>query len=403
MATKNTEIDSLLNSIFKKVTLKELFEKRLYELKVTQTSVEKLIGVGHKPLNGLLNATQKRVNYLVLSKLATFLNKTTEEIVEIHLEQLEDRFSVENTPSNKKKFIKENFDLTALRKAGLINTIIDFDEIEIKIKNHLSLNSIFDYQKREFTAAFWSGIVSSKNTLKNTLIRDFWLSSARNIILKLDNPHHYDRDLLIRYFPEIRWNSTNVEIGLLNVIRSLFKLGVTVIIQSPLAGLQLRGATFSLNEKPCIVLTNYMGFYPTLWHSLIHELYHVLFDLKEIKANTYHISDYIEESLTLDEKEVEADDFAKRYLFSEEKMIAVKPYMRNELFVKEIAKENNIHESIIYVYHAYEYDKTDRLAWVRARRHMPEVIKAISRLEFPFNSTKSIEAFINTKKLEIYN
>lgn len=403
MSNKHKEIDSLLEGIFKKVTLRQIFDKRLYDLKLTQTAVEKLLGVGHRPLDGLLDGTKKRVDYLVLSKVALFLNKTTEEVVEIHLEQLEERFEFENTPSNKKKFIKENFDLIALRKGGFIDTITDFEKIENKIKSHLNLKSIFDYQKRNFTAAFWAGIVSQKNVIKNTLTRDFWLASARNIISKLENPYHYDREQLIRYFPEIRWHSTNVEIGLVNVIKSLFKLGVTVILQAPLSGLQLRGATFLFNEKPCIVLTNYRGFYPTLWHCLIHELYHVLFDLGEIKANTYHVSDDTEESLTLDEKEAEADAFAKRYLFSEEKMNATKPFMRNESFIKEVAKENNIHESIIHIYYAYENDKVDRLAWVRARRFMPEILNAIHRLEFSLNGLKAIDDFIKMKKLEIYN
>lgn len=404
MDNKHSEIDSILEGIFKRITLRELFEQRLHELKLTQTGVEKMLGISHRPLKGLLDATKKSINYGVLNQLAVFLNKTVEEIAEIHLKQLEEKNELQNTPLNKKKFIKENFDLAVLRKAGFIKTINDFDEIENRIKSHLNLNSIFDYKKRNFTTAFWAGAVSHKNATRNALTRDFWLVSARNIILKLDNPHYYNREELIRYFPEIRWHSTNVEFGLVHVIKNLFKLGITVIFQPSLSSLHLRGATFLVNDKPCIVLTDYIGFYPTLWHCLIHELYHVLFDLEDIKnANIPHLSDNIEESLTITETEIEADEFAKRYLFSEEKMQDVLPYMRNESIIKEIARDNNIHHSIIYSYYAYEFSKTDRLAWIRARRTSPPdlVKKAIFRLEFPLN--EPIEEIIKSKKLEIYN
>lgn len=403
MTDKHKEIDSILENIFRKVTLRDLFDQRLYELKITQTAVEKMLGIGHRPLNGLLDATQKKVNYIVLSRIAVFLNKTVEEVIEINLAQLDEKFTYENTASNKKKFIKENFDLAVLRKAGFIDSINDFELIENRIVSHLNLGSIFDYKKRDFATAFWAGTVTEKNTQRSTLTRDFWLASARNIIIKLDNPYYYDRENLIRFFPEIRWHSTNVEFGLLQVVKSLYKLGVTVILQSNLSALHLRGATFLVKDKPCIVLTDYRGFYPTLWHCLIHELYHVLFDLDDIRTTSIHISDVIEESLTIDENEAEADAFARRYLFSEEKMNSVAPYIRNERIIKEIAKENNIDASIIHSYHAYENQKNDRLAWVRARRYMPSVEKAIYRLEFPLAETMPIEELLKRKKLEIYN
>ena len=281
MADKYDEINAMINRAFKFINLREMFENRLYELQMSQTAAEKLLGVGHRSLNGLLDVTQKRVDYSTLSRVAMFLNIPVEELIEIHVTLLEKQFANENTNSNKKKFIKENFDLAVLRKAGLFKTINDFDEIENKITTHLGLKSIFDYKKISFSTAFWAGSVISKNPLKTSTTRNFWLTSAKSFLERLDNPYHYNREELIKFFPQIRWHSTNVEFGLLHIVKALFKLGITVIFKPRLSTLYLRGVTFSVNNKPCIVLTDYKGFYPTLWHCLIHELYHVLFDWEE--------------------------------------------------------------------------------------------------------------------------
>jgi HTH-type transcriptional regulator/antitoxin HigA len=115
--SKHKEVNSLIEGLFKEVTLRELFQKRIYELNISQNAAEKMLQVGHKPLLGLLDGTQKKVDYMVLNKVSTFLGLAVEEVIEIHLRQLESNFDLLNTTTNKKKFIKENFDLIDLRKA----------------------------------------------------------------------------------------------------------------------------------------------------------------------------------------------------------------------------------------------------------------------------------------------
>jgi transcriptional regulator with XRE-family HTH domain len=265
---RHSDIDAILKGIFKETSLRDIFDKRLHELKITQTAAQKMLGIERRTLNGILDGTQKRVNYKSLQKLAVFLNMPQDEVYESVASLLDKNFAEENTPTNKKKFIQENFDLVVLKKAGFIDTITDFNRIEERIVSYFGFNSIFEYKKRAFSTAFFVGV----STPKTTTTRDFWLTNARGVAAKIDNPYPYDRQKLIDYFPQIRWNSTNVELGLVNVIKSLFKLGVTVLFQAPMSALQLRGATMSVNNKPCVVMTDYKGFYPTLWHSLIHEL-----------------------------------------------------------------------------------------------------------------------------------
>lgn len=396
---KYTDIDAILTGIFREVSLRELFEKRVHELGVSPTAVQGILGMERRSLNGILDGTQKRVNYTNLHKLAIFLNLPTEQLIQMHVALSERNFVDDDSPANKKKFIRENFDLVVLKKAGFIDSVTDFNSIENKIVSFFGFDTIFEYKKRSFDVAFSAGAIKPKNSTT----RDFWLTAARNFALKLDNPYIYNRQALISFFPQIRWHSTNVELGLVNVIKALFKIGITVIFQAPFSSLHLRGATFSVNSKPSIVLTDYKGFYPTLWHCLVHELYHVLFDWEEIRENSYHLTEDANELLTIDPKEMEADNFAREYLFSISKMDEVRTNIRDSYYIEKIAKSNNVHPSIIYIYNAFDNDKTDRMVWARARRQMPEIRKSIYHLENPWNNPKPIDEIAKKRKLEIYN
>lgn len=402
---KHNEIDALLNGILRQPNLRDLFDKRLHELNVKQTTVQKMLKIERRTLNGILDGTQKKADTWSLQKVALFLNIPIDEFIEIHSSMTERNFSEQDTTANKKKFLKENFDLAVLRRAGFINDITDFASIEQKIISFFGFSSIFEYKKRSFEIAFSSGMVTENNIEKTAITRDFWLTTAKSVAGKIDNPNHYERQYLVNFFPQIRWYSTNEEFGLLNTIKHLFKIGITVMYLPRLSSLKLRGATLAVNNKPVIVLTDYKGFYPTLWHCLIHELYHVLFDWALINKGekSFHISDDSEELFTIDEREIEADDFARKYLFSKEKMEEVTPFIYNYKYITEIARDNNVHPSIIYSYHAYDTSKKDRMAWIRAKKYMPEINVAVHRLETAWNEMKNVDEVAKKLKLEIYN
>lgn len=397
--SKYNDIDAIINGAFKEISLRELFEKRLHELAIPQTTAQGLLNIERRSLNGILDGTQKRVDFTNFHKLAIFLKIPTEELIQKHIELMEKNFMDEDSPANKKKFIRENFDLAALKKSGFIDSVLDFQAIEHKINSFFGFNSIFEYRKRSFASAFSSGSIKPKNSQT----RDFWLTAAKNLALKLDNPYNYSREELVKFFPQIRKNSTNVKFGLLTVIKGLFKIGITVIFQSSFSSLHLRGATFSVNGKPCIVLTDYKGFYPTLWHALIHELYHVLFDWEKLKNDSYHLSEDAAEVLTIDENEIEADHFAREYLFSKTKMDLIKPKIWSRPHVEEFARIHEVDSSVIYIYNAFDTGNTDRMVWARTRKLMPEIKDAISRVENPWEKSKPIEEIAKKMKLEIYN
>jgi HTH-type transcriptional regulator / antitoxin HigA len=383
-----------------KQNLKDLFNERILELKTSHTSALDILKIQHRTLNGILNGTQKTVDMTNLLKLADFLQRPPEDIIKLYLEELKTNFQKEQfLPSKNIDFIRDNFDLAALKKANFIKSISDYDEIENRIANFFGLISIRNYKRPPVDVAFSKGLIKPKNELT----RSFWIKTASDIFEGLDNSNDYNRQTIIDYFPQIRWHSTNVELGLINIIRDLFKMGITIIYLSPLPSLNLRGATFAVNNKPCIVLTDYKGFYSTLWFALIHELFHVVFDWDEIKINRYHISEEDPEQLSVLKKEEEANNFSRDYLFSKEKTDKIRPYLNDFKYVEEFAKTNQVHPSLIYAFNAFDTGNKNRMAWAIARMHNPKLKSLIGPLENPWDSPKPISEFVKSIKYKFYN
>lgn len=401
MDDKFSDIDALLNGIMMpdKPTLQELFDKKLREFKMTLSAASKIIGMQPRAVKKILNGSQKLLDVSNLPSIANFLEIPREEVIKLFLEALE-----RNSPtsagasSNRVSFIKENFDLIVLRKAKFIQSITDFKHIEKRITARLGLKSIFEYRKPTIDIAFSSGSFKPENDRT----RAFWIRAAMACFEEIDNPNEYSRQDLIALFPRLRWHTMNVEHGLTEIIKQLYKIGITVVFQPPLLTLQVKGATFNINRKPCIVLTNYVGFYPTLWFALIHELYHVLFDWEEIKEGKYHLTDDSNEQLSVREREKEADSFARNYLFSNEKMDRVRPYLSDTEYVKEFARDNHVHPSLIYAFHAFDVGDTDRMAWARAKRNSPPVGDSIEVIDLPWVDENPVEELLHKYKSEVY-
>ncbi|MBN1184218.1 MAG: hypothetical protein JXB49_18155 [Bacteroidales bacterium] len=407
---KNFDAEDLLNKLFKEPNfveignLKGLFEKRLGELGISKTNACEILNIQSRTLNGILEGTQKSVDFTCLIKIASFLQISKEKVINMYIESLEENFSEEvSSPiaPEKIEFIKENFDLAVLKKAGFINNITDFKQVEERIINFFGLKTIYDYKRPPIGAAFSEGKIKPKNELS----RSFWIKAAYDSFKAINNPYIYERQNLIDYFPEIRWHSTNTELGLKNVIKSLYKRGITVLYLPSLPSLHLRGATFAVNEKPCIVFTNIAGFYPTLWFAIIHELFHVLFDWDEIRNNSYHLSDEDKdiELLSIKEREDEANDFAREYLFSKEKSSRIRSLIHNQEYIKEFAKNNHVHPSFIYVFNAYDVGVKDRMAWARAKKQSPNIDDSVRFLNNSWENPKTILDFVNTIRTNIYN
>lgn len=398
---KDKFFKDILKSALKQETLKELFENKITQLKISPTAALEILGMSYRTLKGVLEGTQKTFDHTALLKIANLLQEPREKVVKLYFDSLEEKHPiVSNTTPQKIEYIKQNFPLAILKKDKLIDNITDFEHIEKRICSRLGLKSIFEYRRPVMDVAFSSG---NQFKPQNELTRSFWIAAAKSCFEEIDNPYEFNAQALAEYFPKLRWHSTDVEHGFYNVIRQLYKIGVTVIYQPPLHTLQLRGATFSVNEKPCIVITNYVGFYSTLWFALIHEILHVIFDWEEIKDNAYHLSDDGNPDLSVKEKEAETNKYARQYLFSNDKAQKIKPFLNDISFVREFAIDNHVHESLIYAFNAFDNGNKDRMAWARARRYDGDIKECIKSVDYPWNDSIPMDEYIKRKKLEIYN
>jgi hypothetical protein len=393
--------DSLINQLNPIEGLNDLFQKRVAELDIAPTNALELMDIEYRPLQGILNGTSKRFDYANFRKVANFLQIPLERVLKLYFDELAKNFPEDNPyPQNKIDFINSNFDLATLRKNKFIKSITDYKDIEKRINARFGFKSILEYKPEKRGILFSEGAVVPSN-ISNRLL---WIEDTNEIFKELSNPYEYDRQKLIDYIPSIRAQCLNIDNGLKYVISDLYKLGVTVIYQSAFSNLHLRGATVMVNDKPCIALTNYRGFYPTLWFALLHEISHVLFDIDEIRETGYHITDKGPNEVVFDKKEEHANKLARDYFLSLQKLSAVKPHLSNKAYVKAFAEQNNIDKSFIYVFHAFYTDSDDLKAWPRAQTNNPDFTKLTDQLDLKWDSDKSIEEHVKyLKEIKIYS
>jgi HTH-type transcriptional regulator / antitoxin HigA len=398
---KYKEIDSLLGQLVKQPTLKELFDNRVAELKMPPTTALKVLGFGYTPLKRLLEGSESTVDIVKLFKLADFLQLPKEQIVKMYAESLErSHYTISDiTSPDKVKFIKENFDLAGLRKAGFINNISDFANVESRIIQRLGLKSIFEYRKPAGDVAFSSAAFNPDHHQT----RSIWLRQAMTCFEEINNPYPYHRAELIKIFPQIRWYSTDAETGMLRIVRALFRLGITVIFLPKLENLKVKGATLVINDKPCVVLTNWYDLYPSLWFTLLHELYHVLFDLEDIGISKYHVTDDSNDQASVRQREALADNFSREYLLPNEKLNMIRSSLSDKAIVDHFAQQNHVHSSIVYAFHAFDRGKLDRKAWARTRQNSPPLSQSIVDISFLWDDPRSIEEITKERKQKTYN
>ncbi|RKE52780.1 helix-turn-helix domain-containing protein [Sphingobacterium detergens] len=399
---ENFNVDDLLGKIMSEMgnqpseTLSTVFEQRLTELNINQTTAAEIMGIQHRGLMGILNGTLKRIDFSTLNKLSAFLQLPQKDVLELFMNTFKEQYS-SDVNQEKVDFIQNNFDLATLKKVGLIKDITDFGEIESNLCMLFRLKNILDYRPSEKVPAFSAGKIKKKNSYSQST----WLTKAEELLEELDNPYFYDRNKLIEIFPKIRWYSTDVSLGLKNVVSLLYKCGVSVVFIPSFPNLHVRGATIPIDEKPAVILTDYKGFYATLWFALIHELYHVLFDWEEISQGNYHISVDNSDDAVVVQKEMEADNFARKYLFSKEKSAMIKRHLNNHTEVVKFAKFNDVHPSMIYLFEAY--DAGNKPAnWIKAQKYNVSVLESLGNLNSTWSDIDSINQYVKRNR-EIYN
>lgn len=383
--------DSVLSEIYKLLeqdsekTLRDIFDKKIEEFGISLFGISKLINIDKSTLSRIIAGDSQKVDLFNLLKISQFLNVSVEEITQIYVSSLKPEFVGELEIARKANYLIKNFDLAALEKIGFIKNKNNVREIEKRIVTFFGLNSLFEYDSEI------SGVLFSK-TKKSShdKMREMWVRSAHFQFKKIDNQNTFDLDQLKLLIPKIRPYTRIEEGGLITVIKALYNVGVTVIVQQYLAKTQIMGGTFVIDNKPCIVLTNYNKRYPIVWTALMHELYHVMYDFEDLKSWKYHLTG--EPDLLL-MREEEADFFASEVLLSEEKLNYIKHFINNNSLVESFAKDNGIHSSIIYHLYCLNQEKENHNSvWGIYSKYIPSSEKALRKVsKNPFNKETILE------------
>jgi len=377
-------------------SIKAIFEGRLAQHGITQNQAEKLLNMQKRTLEGILDGSAKRIDVINLLKLGQFLGLETNHLFKLFLSDMPAEMIGELEDAKKKAYILANFDIKNLAKAGFLSTKTDFDEIERRVVKFFGLRSIFDYTQQQIIPAF-----SKTKKSESTLMREFWVRSAHTHFEGLNNPNEYDRQLLIDLIAKIRPYTTNITNGLRTVTQALYNVGVTVIYQPHLPTTHVRGATFVVNGKPCVALTDLNKNYATVWFALLHELHHVLYDLDQIRSSVFHLTGEADLFLLQEDK---ADDFARDYFLSMDRAKFIYKFIDNQLLVGNFAKENQIHPSLVYNFYCWDMEVAGKGSyWAKYKHFQPDIKPALKDINVDPFDRERIEQTVDYLKDHIFN
>ena len=364
-------------------SLKERFNEKLQELGLNKTQFEKLVHMQHRSLDGILDKTSKQTDVINILKLGEFLDIPLDLLLASHLkdrpvEEIKDlQDSIEIT------FINRYFDLKTLASLGFIDKKFTVDKLKRRICGFFKLSSIYEYGD-ELNEVLYSRTKRSFNDK----MKDFWIKSSYKYFDLIDNQNDYSREALKDLIPKIKPYAQNVDKGLQTVCRALYNVGVTIVFQPMVPKTQIRGATFLVHNKPCIVVTDLNKSYPTIWFSLLHELHHVLFDLEQLKQTRYHLTGEPDLFLIHEDK---ANQFASEYLISEEKMRYIEPLIHNHYMVCKFAKEIQVHPSIVYSQFQFRQAEVGNDYWGAFKEHFPVIDALQANLNMSNWDVESLE------------
>ncbi len=334
-------IESILESIFSDTdyNVKDVFEQKLIEYNLSRTKALKLLNIDKDVFDEILNGTAKQPNLIHIVKISEFLGFEVNSFINVVLknQSKENILAIDN--ARKATFIVKNFDVKTLTKLGFFDSDFSTDELVKKVLDYFGYTTINGLEEQ-----LEEPLYSRVKKFHSDKMKDFWIKSAYQTFKNINNPNDYNRERLKELVVKIKPYCQDLTEGLLIVCRALYNVGVTVIFQNYLTTTQVRGATFTINGKPAIVITDFNKNYPTLWFTLLHELNHVLFDFETIEKSNFHLSD--DNDLFLIEDQ--ANTFARNFFMSEEKFHYIKNYINNSYLVSKFATEIEVHPSIIY-------------------------------------------------------
>lgn len=352
--------------------LKVILEQKLAEYDLSRTKVINLLNIDKNTFDDIINGTAKQPNLFNVVKIIRFLDLEINEALPAILrnQTKENILSIQN--AEYASFIAKNFDLKKLTKIGFFEDSDDIKYLTRRILSFFGLVTVEDYEKELINP-----LLSKTKRKFSDKMKAFWVNSAYQCFKNINNPNDYDREAFKDILGKLKPYCQDIEDGLFTVCKALYNIGVTVIIQNHLTLTQVRGGTFIINGKPCIVLTDLNKKYTTIWETLVHEAYHVLYDLDVIKNTGYHLTGD-PDLLLIEDK---AESFAREYFCGLDGYKFIKPHIHNDFIVSRFAKENEIHKSFVYSsFRQFEYKLNKKNYYQAFHEFFPEFSIALKPL-----------------------
>jgi Zn-dependent peptidase ImmA (M78 family) len=372
----NFEIDRLLNSAFEdnNIDLRQLFTQKLDEYDITKTRALLLLGIDKDVFEDIISGSARQPNMIHVIKLAEFLGISMQQVVTAIIKEQSPETISSLEKSRNAVFLLKHFDLKRLTTLGFIDKNADVNEITNRLLQFFGNKSILEFEESQEAPLY-----SRTKVMFTDKMMKFWVDSAYRVFKDIANPHEYNREVLKDIIVKAKSYSQDVNNGLLTVCTALYHCGVTVIAQELLPTTQVRGGTFVINNKPCIVLTDYRKSYPTVWTTLMHELHHVLYDLEVIEKTKFHLTDEGKPDLFLIEDK--ANEFAMNYFCDVDKYNFIKHHIHNKYQVDRFAKQLQVHPSMIYnAYQFYQQKLHAKNYWAAFKDEIPKNTPALEKL-----------------------
>lgn len=375
MRMENDKIDDSIYKLLlqeKAPQIVELLDKKCVELQISQRQLSNLLGIERRSLQRLLEGETQKIDIITTIKISQFLDLDIKEFIQLYIAEMKTEEINDLELARKRSFIHSNFDLKALKKTGFIEEINDYIGIEKKITSFLGIERIFEYGK--FTSAPYFS--RTKRDYSGKMIR-FWVTCALLQIKRFNNRVPYNRELLKEIIPKMRGLTRNEKDGIKLLTLALAEAGVTVLYQTYLKGIQIRGATFIYENRPYIFITDMNQRYDTIWFALAHELYHVLIDFDKIHTTFYHLTGWDELQIDMMSEE-SADQFGRVLFVKIEAMEYISNYIAIPGLVNQFAKENNVHPAMIYG--SYLYKKNNKEEYQKFRKLIPDAKVTLNKI-----------------------
>lgn len=325
------------------LSLREMLVSFIKENDIVESAIAEEIGIHKETLSKFIGG-ESELKFIHAIRLMKLLNLSESQLVAAYCKDVDETSSLDKF--ERLSYITRNFDITTLKKIGIIKSRAKIEDYEQQICSFFGFNSIYEYDDTSLMPTLFSKSKKLVLQEKEAKMTTFWLKCAISSFSKINNPHEYDRELLLKLLKRVGEFTRDEINGYKKFVLVLFQLGITVLTQPYVANTKAFGVTMILQGKPCIVITDMNKKYHKLWISLLHELYHVINDFEMLESINYHLSNPQTPEILLNEEK--ANQFALDALINPSIQKQLSKVVSFPFKVNQLAKELNVAPSIIY-------------------------------------------------------